>query len=372
MIRIGVLTSSRADFGIYLPLLKLIQEDHEIQLSIIAFGTHLSKFHGYTIDQIIASGFEVAYTVDSLLLGDTPEANSSATGLTYLKFSSFWGSNSSKFDVVFCLGDRFEMFAAVYAGIPFGIKFAHIHGGETTLGAIDNTYRHAITLASSFHFTATDMFTKRVDEIVGTIENIFTIGSLSLDNLLQIKLLSKDEFNLKWKINLEIPTILITYHPETVAVNDFETQSNVFLDSVKKMADKYQILLTLPNADTSGSSLRKKIFDTLSEISNVYIYENLGTQSYFTAMKYCSFIFGNSSSGIIEAASFNKYVIDLGKRQEGRLKSENVLTVDYTFQEIDKAISKIEGMQYKFEGENIYFKPDVAKHILFNIKKNLL
>jgi len=161
MIRIGVLTSSRADFGIYLPLLKLMNVDENIQLDIIAFGTHLSRYHGYTIDQIVNAGFNVQHQIESILLTDSPESNATSTGLTYLKFSSFWGHYSKEFDFVFCLGDRFEMFAAVYAGVPFGIKFAHIHGGETTLGAIDNIYRHAISHASTYHFTATNSFAKK-------------------------------------------------------------------------------------------------------------------------------------------------------------------------------------------------------------------
>jgi GDP/UDP-N,N'-diacetylbacillosamine 2-epimerase (hydrolysing) len=370
MIRIGVLTSSRADFGIYLPLLKLMKEDVNIKFSLIIFGTHLSRFHGYTIDQIKELNFEVDYTVDSLLLGDTPEANSTSTGLTYLKFSSFWDRYSKEFDVVFCLGDRFEMFAAVYAGIPFGIKYAHIHGGETTLGAIDNIYRHAITLASTYHFTATDIFSGRVIEIIGSNLHVQTVGALSLQNIFNIELLSIEEFKFKWEIDISIPTILVTFHPETVAINEIEYQSNIFLESIKSMAKRYQILLTLPNTDTYGSILRQKIHESLTQIKNVHIYENLGTRSYFTAMKYCLFIYGNSSSGIIEAASFNKYVIDIGKRQEGRLTSGNVFNVEFNIEDIENKINFISSKNFYYSGTNLYYKSNGAENILSAIKKN--
>ena len=129
MIRVGVLTSSRADFGIYLPLLKALQKEEAFHLELIVFGTHLSKFHGYTVEQIEREGFKIAKRIESLLLGDTPSAIASAYGLTALKFAEYWQENEQSFDVVFALGDRFEMAAAVAASIPFGIKIAHLYGG---------------------------------------------------------------------------------------------------------------------------------------------------------------------------------------------------------------------------------------------------
>ena len=158
--KVGILTSSRADFGIYLPLLNYIKEIPLFDIEIIAFGTHLSKSHGYTIEMIEEIGFSKIYKISSLISNDDEESISTSYGLTIIKFGNFWAKN--KFDIVFCLGDRFEMSAAVQAGIPFGIKYAHFHGGEITLGAIDNIYRHQITLASLLHFTATKFFSRKV------------------------------------------------------------------------------------------------------------------------------------------------------------------------------------------------------------------
>jgi GDP/UDP-N,N'-diacetylbacillosamine 2-epimerase (hydrolysing) len=176
MMRIGVLTSSRADYGIYRPLLKALKNDPFFDCSIIAFGTHLSTHFGKTIDRIRDDGFEVKYTVSSMLLGDDANTIASATALTSMKFAEFWKEHAADFDLVFCLGDRYEMFAAVIAGVPFGIRFAHLHGGETTLGAIDNVYRHSITHASLLHFTSAEVHASRVKSLLGHDEGVFVCG----------------------------------------------------------------------------------------------------------------------------------------------------------------------------------------------------
>lgn len=370
MIRIAILTSSRADFGIYLPLLKEIRSNSKFNLSIIAFGTHLSRFHGYTIDEIKDSGFQVDFKIDSLLLGDTPEAISSAIALTSIKFSSFWGEHAKDFDLVFCLGDRYEMFAAVYSGIPFGIKFAHIHGGETTLGAFDNVYRHAISLASYYHFTATDIYAKRVELIIGNKFNVYSVGSLSVENITQIDLFSIPEFYNMWKIDLSKPTILVTFHPETIGYLNVEKQIKFIIQTLQLLSMNYQILLTMPNSDTMGSFIRSQFKSNLCGLTNIFIYESLGLKSYFSALKHCSFVFGNSSSGIIEAATFGKYVINIGSRQEGRLRSKNVFDANFDSVGISRLIRKIEKLEFKYVGENLYQKKNTAKFILNIIQEN--
>jgi len=339
-------------------------------LSIIAFGTHLSRFHGYTINHILESGFEVDYKIDSLLLGDSPEAISSAIALTSIKFSSFWAEHYEDFDLVFCLGDRYEMFAAVYAGIPFRIKYAHIHGGETTLGAIDNIYRHAISLASFYHFTATKFFARRVASIIGNNTNVYSVGSLSLDNILQFECLSITEFKKKWQIDLSKPTILFTFHPETVEYLNIKKQSEFILLVLELLSKKFQILLTMPNADTMSSFLRSQLLSRLGGVSNIFFRESLGTQSYFSALKYCSFVFGNSSSGIIEAASFGKFVINIGNRQRGRLKSENIFDTEYDIDKIQLLLKKLQKRGFKYTGKNIYYKRNSSRLIMNIIKKN--
>ncbi|SFG33024.1 GDP/UDP-N,N'-diacetylbacillosamine 2-epimerase (hydrolysing) [Pontibacter chinhatensis] len=367
--RIGVLTSSRADYGIYKPLLKALQEDTKFDLKIIAFGTHLSPFHGSTVDTIIADGFGVDYKVRSLLLNDDKNAVSTACALTSLKFADFWEQHTNEFDLVFCLGDRFEMFGAVSAGIPYHIKFAHIHGGETTLGAIDNIYRHAITLSSTLHFVSQEVFASRVAEIKGDNANIYVTGALSLDNLTNTQLLSKDEFEDKWNINLNIPTVLVTVHPETVAPEMNERHLTEILDALRFIAKEYQVVITMPNADTNGNIFRAGFYKLKSELyEKLHLIENFGTQSYFTCMFYSKILLGNTSSGIIEAASFKKYVINIGDRQKGRVAGGNVFHVPFDSQSIINTLKNISTLR-EYKGGNPYFKKGAAQTIISILKE---
>jgi GDP/UDP-N,N'-diacetylbacillosamine 2-epimerase (hydrolysing) len=366
MIRVGILTSSRADFGIYIPLITKLKNDKEFEIKIIAFGTHLSSFHGHTIDQITEAGFEVEYKIESMLLTDSPSSIATSMGLTTIKFADFWKEHANEFDLVFCLGDRYEMVSAVMAGVPFQIKFAHLHGGETTLGAIDNVFRHAITHASAVHFTSTKSYFERVKQMIGQSEHVYYTGALSLDNLTTIPLLSINQFKQKWGVDLGKATVLTTFHPETIN-SDLNIQHANELVKAIKSANGYQFLITMPNSDTSGNTVRR-IFETeLSNQSNVFLIENLGTQSYFTAMKYCSLLLGNTSSGIIEAASFGKYVINLGNRQDGRVCGDNVIQTAITEGAIKSAISTI-ALNKSYNGANIYYRSGAADTIINVLK----
>lgn len=368
MIRVGVLTSSRADFGIYLPLLKALQKEEAFHLELIVFGTHLSKFHGYTVEQIEREGFKIAKRIESLLLGDTPSAIASAYGLTALKFAEYWQENEQSFDVVFALGDRFEMAAAVAASIPFGIKIAHLYGGETTLGAIDNIYRHSISLASQLHFVGAESFAKRLNQLLDDEKaSIYNVGSLSLENLKNIDFLSVEAFKNKWQIDLNIKTILVTVHPETVAYQKNLVYCEETIKALEQLANEFQIVITMPNADTAGMVFREA-FETLAKKQqSIKIIENFGTQSYFTCMKYAKLMVGNTSSGIVEAASFQKYVLNLGDRQKDRLCGENVIHVPFNHDLIVK--NTLEYATKEYNGENIYFKSNPSEIIIQILKK---
>ncbi len=356
--RIGVLTSSRADFGIYRPLLKELLANPNFEPQIIAFGTHLSMFHGNTIEEIRNEGFEIKYTIDSLLVSDTNESISTTIGLSIIKFSSFWKDYHEQFDIVFCLGDRFEMLAAVLSGVPFGVKFAHIHGGEKTLGAIDNIFRHSITHASYIHFASTEEYKNRIIQIIDEPERVYYTGALSLENLNSIQLLNIDEFKLKWEIDLNKPTILFTFHPETVnsELNKIYTQE--IIEAILAL-ENFQFLITMPNADTYGNRVRIQFESKFKGCENIYLVENLGTQSYFTAMKYSKILVGNTSSGIIEAASFNKRVINIGNRQAGRSISSNVINIGIKKESIINAVNETI-LLGDYKGSNIYYNENEA------------
>lgn len=365
--RIGILTSSRADFGIYLPLLKKLQQDSFFEMEIIAFGTHLSHFHGYTLKGILSENFNVPHQIESLVLGDSQESVATAMGLTTLKFASFWNAVHGNYDLVFCLGDRYEMFSAVSAGIPYNIKFAHLHGGEETAGAIDDVFRHCISLSAKLHFCSTPLYEHRLHQLLNTDKNIYTVGALSLDNLASMELNSKEDFLKEWKIDLSIPTMLVTLHPETKSDLENINYANVVSATIKQCPE-YQVVITMPNADSYGNSIRdifKKEFD---HYPSVVLVENFGTKGYFSCMQHCSFLMGNTSSGIIEAASLKKYVINLGKRQEGRARSKNVFDVPFEEQAILACIQKIK-MLPAYNSENVYWQGGASDKIIDVLKE---
>jgi GDP/UDP-N,N'-diacetylbacillosamine 2-epimerase (hydrolysing) len=364
--KIGVLTSSRADFGIYLPLLRELRADSFFHLEIIAFGTHLSHLHGYTINGILGAGFDVQHQLDTVPTKDTPSAIACSIGETIKLFSQFWSKQKDNFDVIFCLGDRYEMFAAVIAGIPFQLQFAHIHGGETTLGAIDNVFRHAITLASKYHFAATSKSANLIKAITTNEQYIYNVGSLSLDLIGQLKLLTQVEFYEKWNIDLAKPTILTTFHPETVNFEKNDEYAKNLISAFEEL-NEYQFLVTMPNADTSSQSIRERLTKKFCKSKRVILVENLGTQSYFSAMSMCKFLLGNTSSGIIEAASFGKFVINVGDRQKGRVCGNNVIHEPISCSHIVAAVRRIEKLSGP-DKENIYYNGGAVKAIVKILK----
>ena len=361
---IFVLTSSRADYSIYLPLLKKLKSDDYFQLKIIAFGTHLSLNHRYTVDEIIKDGFEIVHKIDTLPKGDSPKMIAGSMALAISKFASIWESEKENIDLIFCLGDRYEMFAAVTASVPFNIPVAHLHGGETTLGAIDNSFRNSITSMSNFHFVSTEKNAKRVEQITNSKNHVYIVGAMALDNLYEIKLLSKEEFKDKFSITLKEPA-LVTFHPETIAYQKNEHYINELLIALYEV--EKQIVITMPNADTGNELMRERILDFVKIKNNAYVVESLGTQGYFSCIEHSAFLLGNSSSGIIEAASFGKYVIDLGFRQKGRETGKNVIHCDFKKDEILDVIKKIKTLP-PLKRENIYGDGKSSEKIISILK----
>ena len=355
-----ILTSSRADYGIYLPLLKKLKADDFFKFKIIAFGTHLSVKYGNTIEQIYNDEFDVAYKIETILDTNSPEMISKSMATTIGKFAEVWANEKSSLDYILCLGDRYEMFAAITASIPFNIPIAHIHGGETTLGAIDNSFRHSLTAMSKLHFTSTQNHANRVSQIIGTEKQVYNVGALSLDNLFDIDILSVQAFKQKFKIELNNP-ILVTFHPETVAYEKNEQYVDELIAALNVF--EKQILITMPNADTMGDIIRTKLSEFAKHKSNFVIVESLGTVGYFSCLQHCDFVLGNSSSGIIEAASFGKYFINLGARQLGRDCGSNVIHCEI---EKDKILNAVQSIN-KFPvigKENIYGDGNTANKII--------
>ena len=319
--KVAVLTSSRADYSIYFPLLKKLQSDTFFSLSIIAFGTHLSERHGHTIDIIREDGFAIAWALNTAPAGDQPESISLSMARTMAVFTDVW--RQSDYDVVICLGDRYEMFAACASGMPFNVRFAHVHGGEETRGAIDDAFRHSITHMSAIHFAAAEEYRQRIIALKGSDGHVYNTGSLSIDNLKNLKLLNVEEFRDRFHIDLSLPSILITFHPETVSFEKNEMYVNELIAALAA-TEGYQFIITMPNADTMGNLIRDRLNEFIAKDPRAVSVESFGTLGYLSCMKHCSFMLGNTSSGFIEASFFPKFVINMGDRQQGRIVTKNI------------------------------------------------
>lgn len=363
---ITVLTSSRADYSIYLPLLKELRSDDFFELSLVVFGTHLSGDYGLTVNNIIKDGFVVSTKVNTMPMGDAPFDISLSIGSTIEKFSEVWKNDQS--DLIIALGDRFEMFAACIAALPFGKRIAHIHGGETTIGAIDDALRHSISLVAKFHFVTTNEYAKKVENLKGNSNGIFNVGALSIDNLTHLNLLTIDEFKNQFNIDLSIPSVLITFHPETVAFEKNEYYINEILEALSEVSG-YQFIFTMPNADTLGNLIRKKTIDYVAQNKNAIAVESFGTIGYLSCMKHSSFLLGNTSSGFVEASFFPKYVINLGERQTGRILTANIHQCEIAK---DKILNAIYAFKYFNDQQKIevYGNGTTAKQIK-SILKNI-
>lgn len=334
--RIAILTSSRADYGILSPLLKLLYAESDFEVDVIAFGTHLSKKHGYTINEIINdSYFDELYKFDTMPLSDTPDGNIESISRSIKIFGELF--LKYKPDLVICLGDRYEMFAACTGIFPYGIRIAHISGGEETIGATDNFYRHAITLMSTFHFASTENYRNRIVSLLGKDQNIYNVGALNYDNLYQMHFLSKDEFKKKYGFEILEKSILITFHPETVDFTSNEIYVSELIEALDELRD-YQLIITMPNADIGGDLIRERFENFVRVNNNAFAINSFGKNGYLSCLKQCCMMLGNSSSGFVEASYFSKYVINLGKRQEGRIITPNIRSCNIVKDEIIDAV----------------------------------
>jgi GDP/UDP-N,N'-diacetylbacillosamine 2-epimerase (hydrolysing) len=253
--------------------------------------------------------------------------------------------------------------------VPFNIPVAHLYGGETTLGAIDDKFRHALTVMSTYHFTSTEEHKQRVTQILGHNKNVYNVGAMAIDNIKNLPLLSIDQFREKFHIDLNKPTILSTFHPETVSAEKNDVYIKELLKAFDELKKDWQIVITMPNADTMGNQVRQVIQEYLVKGDrNVIGVESLGLTGYYSCMKYCSLLAGNTSSGIVEAASFGKYVINLGDRQKGRQAGKNVLHCPI---QQDAIISMVHSIRLRpaLNNDNIFGDGDSVPKIVDVLKK---
>lgn len=323
MKRIVAVTTARSDYGIYRPVFQEFARHAEFDLSIVAGGMHLSPEFGMSVSEIERDGFTVAERVEMLLSSDSASATAKSIGLGVIGFAEVF--QRLRPDLVLVLGDRFEMHAATLATVPFQLPVAHIHGGEVTDGAIDDALRHGISKMAHLHFVATDEYGKRLERLGEEPWRITTSGAPALDNLNNIELLSSQElFGSLGVPELRAP-LIVTYHPVTRRPERADAQIGALLAALALRSEP--IVFTMPNADPGNRAILARIKEFAEGRSATYFFENLGTQRYFSLMKAASAMLGNSSSGIIEAASFKLPVVNIGSRQDGRARNTNVIDV---------------------------------------------
>ena len=369
MKNVCVITGTRADYGLLYWTLKALKEEETINLQLCATGMHLSPEFGLTYQQIEKDGFSIDYKVETLISGDTGSAIAKSIGLGVIGFADAFQQLSP--DLILVLGDRYEILAAVIAAMSARIPVAHCHGGELTLGAIDDAIRHTITKMSHVHFVSTIEYKNRVLQLGEQEENIHVVGALGLENLSK-NLISKTEFEARIGRSLQPLNFIITYHPETLSTKTTSEQLNPLFEALDQFPNALMIF-TQPNSDHEGRALNSYIKEYVNKNSNrAVFYPTLGSKAYLTALSLCDLVIGNSSSGIIEAPSFNTPTINIGNRQKGRIKAASVIDTTTDTENIVRAIEK--GLSWNSESIsrknlNPYEGDQPAKDIVSIVKQ---
>ena len=321
MRRIGAVTVARSDYGLYTPVFDELQA-RGMELGVVAAAAHLSPRFGHTVDQIVADGYPVVERLDFTPDDDSPEAVAQASGRAVALFAQAYARQ--RFDIVLLLGDRYEMHAAGVAAVPLLLPLAHIHGGEETTGAIDNVYRHSLTKLSHLHFASTEDHARRIRQMGEEPWRVTVSGAPAIDRILRTPSMPRNELEAKLGHAFPEGSVVATFHPVTTEPGEAERQAESFLRALKRFGRP--VLLTMPNADPGGLAVRRAVARCDGE-RWLHVHENLGPVLYVAVMANAGLMAGNSSSGIIEAASFGLPVVNVGDRQEGRARSGNVIDV---------------------------------------------
>lgn len=364
MRKICVVTGSRAEYGLLSGLMRAIQEDKDLQLQVIATNMHLSPEFGLTYREIEKDGFQIDKKVQMLLSSDTPNATTKSVGLATIGFADAYEDLQP--DLIVVLGDRFEILAAVSAALFFKIPVAHLHGGEITEGAYDDSIRHAITKMSHLHFTSTEAYRQRVIQLGEQPDRVFYVGAIGVENIKQVPLMSQAELEDSIRFKLGEKSLLVTYHPVTLENHTAADQCRNLLEALDEFPD-YKIIFTLPNSDTDGRVIIRLINEYVSlRPERCMAIPSLGLQRYLSALKCVSAVVGNSSSGIIEVPSFGIPTLDIGNRQKGRIAAESVVHCGNDSRSIIEGMQQVLSDVFRKQVKHVlnpYEKRDTTKNI---------
>lgn len=373
MKRIGIMTGTRAEYGLLKSLMQEINKDNDLELYLIVSGMHLSPEFGMTYKEIEEDGFQINAKVEMLLSSDSPAGISKSIGLGVIGFADEF--QRADLDMLILLGDRYEALSAAICALVMRIPIAHLHGGELTEGAIDEGIRHSITKMSYLHFTSTEQYRNRVIQLGENPERVFYVGALGVENIKKINLMTKEELERSIHFEIDENTVIVTYHPVTLENNTVEEQFLNLLEVLDRNP-KIRMIFTKANADTNGRIVNELIDKYAAQNSErACAFVSLGQKRYLSALKYCRIVIGNSSSGIIEAPSFGKPIINIGDRQKGRICADSVINCGYTQQEIQQAIETALTKEFENKASNCrnpYEKENTAANIISVIKDYLL
>lgn len=344
MRKISVITTSRAEYGLLYWLMKGIAEDPELQLQLIVTGTHLSAEFGSTIDRIREDGFHVDRSFDLRMHNDAPVGISHSLSIAIEGFATAF--TTLKPDMIVLLGDRFEILGAAITALIANIPLAHLHGGELTMGAIDDSIRHSVSKMSALHFVATEEYRKRVIQLGENPSRVITVGGMGMDYIKNCKLLNKKELEAELGLKFMKRNYLVTFHPETLEPAETENHFAELLKALEQEKDALHIF-TFPNADTGSKAIMAKLEKYVANHQiNSLLFKSLGQLRYLSLMKQVDAVVGNSSSGIIEAPSFRIPTINIGNRQEGRIRAGSVIDCKPDYDSIVKALGKIKSSSF--------------------------
>ncbi|MFM7021667.1 MAG: UDP-N-acetylglucosamine 2-epimerase [Flavobacteriales bacterium] len=368
--KICVVTGTRAEYGLLYWVMKTIQQDRSLELQIIATGMHLSPEFGLTYKLIEKDGFTISKKIEILLSSDTPVAISKSMGLAQISFAEAYEDLAP--DLILVLGDRFEIFSAVSAAMISRIPVAHCHGGESTIGVMDESIRHSITKMSHLHFTSTEEYRKRVIQLGENPKSVFNVGALGIENINRLKLLEKPAFEKVLGLKLAARNVLVTFHPVTLEKKSVEYQFKNLLKALEEYRDM-NIVFTKPNADTDGRIVISLIDEFVKQHPKTSVaFVSMGQLNYLSALKYVDVVIGNSSSGLIEAPSFKIPTVNIGDRQKGRIKAKSVIDCDPEYKSIVQAINQAFSPDFKKKVKKVinpYGEKNASKQIVEGIKK---
>lgn len=369
---ISVLTATRAEYGLLKPIIAKLNTVEEFDIRIVVTGAHLSPEFGLTYKEIEKDGFIIDENINILLSLDTPSSISKSMGLAMISFADYFEKLNP--DLLVALGDRYETLAVVATAMNQRIPIAHLYGGETTEGAVDESFRHAITKLSYLHFTSTDEYRKRVIQLGEHPNRVYAVGAIGIENILNEKMLTKVELENELEICLEKPYAVVTFHPVTLESDSSENQIESLLEVCKEYKNLY-FILTKANADVEGRIINHLIDKYVGENDNFVAFKSLGTRRYLSALKYCSMVIGNSSSGLVEAPSFGIPTINIGDRQKGRLQASNVINCEPTKNSIRQAIEIALSKDFTQKAKktiNPYGNGDTSDKVIEVLKEYLL